>query len=451
MDDGKMYDKMQVIVLGVNHKRAPLVLRECLAFPPCDLPAALQELSQRVPEGAILSTCHRVELYAAAPDAGRARAELKRFWSEQRGVPLWEFEPHLYFLEGAKAAQHLFSVAAGLDSAIIGEPQILGQVRESLRQGLHHHSIRGVLSTLFRQAITAGKRARTETGIGRNAASVSYAAVELARQTCGDLRSSRVLLVGAGKMGELAAKNLLDKGVAGIAVVGRSRERARQLADQCGSTVTLSRLEDALRECDIVISCTSAPHHVIRKAMVERVTKERSGRPLFIIDIAVPRDVEPAVGEVPGVRLYNIDDLESTVAANVRERREEARKVAPIIDQEVAAFERWLATQRVVPTIIALRQRAEAIRQSELARTSAVLDRLSAADRRRIEALTLAIQKKLLHDPIALLRAEAAEGNSLESAQAIHQLFALRTAREPQRRSEGPAARRRAERGYAQG
>lgn len=450
MDAGKMYDKMQVIVLGVNHRRAPLVLRECLAFPPCDLPAALQAMNSHVPEGAILSTCHRVELYAAAPDAGRARAELKRFWSEQRGVPLWEFEPHLYYLEGSKAAEHLFSVAAGLDSAIIGEPQILGQVRESLRQGLHHHSVGGVLSTLFRQAITAGKRARTETGIGRNAASVSYAAVELARQIFGDLRSSRVLLVGAGKMGELAAKNLLGKGVASIAVVGRSPERARQLAVQCGSAVTHSRLEDALRDSDIVITCTSAPHHVIRKAMVERVTKERSGRPLFIIDIAVPRDVEPAAGELAGVHLYNIDDLESTVAANVRERREEARKVAPIIEQEVAAFERWLAIQRVVPTIIALRQRAEAIRQSELARTSAVLARLSAADRRRIEALTLAIQKKLLHDPITLLRAEAAAGNGLETAEALRQLFALRAPKAPEESPKTPARGRSTERGCLQ-
>ncbi len=416
---------MQVLALGVNHRRAPLVLRECLAFPACDLGPSLEAMQSYVPEGAILSTCHRVELYAAAPDLGRAKAQLKRFWSQQRQVPLWEFDPHLYCLEGTNAVEHLFGVACGLDSAVIGEPQILGQVREALRQGIEHHSTGAVLAALFRQAVIAGKRARTETGIGRNAASLSYAAVELARQTFGDLRSSRVLLVGAGKMGELTAKNLLDKGVLEIVIAGRTPERARQLALECGGAVALDRLEDALLDCDIVVTCTNAPHQVIHRQMVERVMRERGGRPLFLIDIAVPRDVDPAVGELPGVRLYNVDDLEETVTANLKERRAEARKVAPIIEEEVAAFERWLATQRAVPTIIALREHAEAIRQSELARTSAVLARLSEPDRQRIEALTLAIAKKLLHHPIALLRAEAAAGDGHATAQALRQLFAL--------------------------
>jgi glutamyl-tRNA reductase len=297
-----------------------------------------------------------------------------------------------------------------------------------------------VLSALFRQAITCGKRARTETGVGRNAASISYAAVELARQTFGDLRSSRVLLVGAGKMGDLATRALLEKGVAGITVVGRTPERAKQLALRCGCAVALSQLEDALRDCDIVITCTSAPHHVIRKEMVERAVLQRDGRPLFLIDIAVPRDVEPVVGEVAGVHLFNVDDLESAVAAGMRERRAEARKVLPIIEEEVALFERWLVTQRIVPTIVALRERAEAIRQSELARTSAVLARLSEPDRRRIEALALAIEKKLLHHPIALLRAEAAAGDGLQTAQALRYFFGLDIPRSPTKRTTRASA-----------
>jgi len=416
---------MQIVVLGLNHRRATLALRESLVFPAYDLGPALEAMKRYVPEGAILSTCHRVELYAAAADAHKAEAGVKQFWSKQRGVPVSDFEPYVYNFAGRRAVEHLFNVACGLDSIIIGEPQILGQVREALRQGLEHHSVGSVLSALFRQAITAGKRARTETSIGRSASSISSAAVELVRQALGDLRSSRVLLVGTGEMGELAAKNLVDSGVAGLSVVGRTPERAQQLARQCGSAVALSRLEDALHECDIVITCTSAPHHVIRKEMVEQAMRERRGRPIFLVDIAMPRDVEPSVGDIHGVKLYNVDDLESAVAANMKGRRVEAQKVSPIVEQEVATFQRWLATRRVVPTISALRARAEAIRQSELARTSAVLARLSEADRQRIEALTLAIAKKLLHRPITSLRAEAASGHGQEAAQALHHLFGL--------------------------
>jgi len=416
---------MQPVVLGVNHKRAPLVLRECLAFPACDLGPALEAMRGYVPEGAILSTCHRVELYAASEDVSHARAQLKRFWSEQRGISTWEFEPHLYYLEGRKAAEHLFNVACGLDSAIIGEPQIVRQVRDALQQGIDRRSVGAVLAALFRQALIAGKRARTETGIDRKAASLSYAAVELARRTFGDLRQSRVLLIGAGKMGELAAKNLIDQGVPEIVVVGRTPERAQQLALRCGNAIALERLEEALRDCDIVLTSTNAPHQVITRRMLEGVMRERGGRPLFLIDIAMPRDIEASAGELPGVHLYNVDDLEDTVSTNLKERRAEARKVAPIVEEEVAAFERWQATQRVVPTIIALRERAEAIRQEELERTSAVLARLSEEDRRRIEALTLSIAKKLLHQPIAHLRAEAIAGDGLVSSQALRQLFGL--------------------------
>ncbi|HEU4759862.1 MAG TPA: glutamyl-tRNA reductase, partial [Dehalococcoidia bacterium] len=263
------------------------------------------------------------------------------------------------------------------------------------------------------------------TGIGRSAASVSSVAVELARRTFGDLRSSQVLLVGAGKMGDLAARNLIDKGVAGIKVVGRSSERARRLALRCGSAVALSRLEEALRDCDIVITCTSAPHYVIRRSVLERVMADRQGRPLILIDIALPRDVEPSAAEVPGVHLYNIDDLESAVATNLNERRAEARKVEPIIAEETARFEAYLNTLSVVPTIKALRRRAEEIRQEELARTAAVLARLPEEDRRRIEALTLAIEKKLLHRPIALLRTGAAGGDGRGTAETLCQLFGL--------------------------
>lgn len=415
----------RIALLGTSIRTSPLDLRERLAFPPNELGAALEAMKERVPQGAILSTCHRVELYAAADSLRPMKTALKRFWAAQRGVPLKGLGSHLYYLEGEQAVRHLFSVASGLDSAIFGEPQILGQVRAALESSLQHRATGSVITGLFRQAVTAGKRVRTETGIGRNAASISYAAVELAREIFGDLRLSRVLLVGTGKMGELAARNLLSKGVAGLAVAGRTPERAQQLALECGGSVALAELEEALPQSDIVISCTSAPHHVIRKEMVERVMQARAARPLFLIDIAVPRDIEPEAGDVEGVHLYNIDDLESTVAANVRERRAEAGAASVIIDEEVAAFQRWLAGRRAVPTIVALHQRAEAIRQAELARTASVLARLPETDRHRIEALTLALEKKLLHQAIARLRAEATAGNACGTDRAVRQLFAL--------------------------
>lgn len=416
---------MRIAMLGVTNKTAPLSLRERLAFLPQELGPALDAMKARVPEGAILSTCHRTELYTAAPSLGRTRAALTRFWSEQRGVPRKGLDAHLYYLEDEQAVTHLFTVASGMDSAIIGEPQILGQVRAALDQSLEHHATGSVLSGLMRQAVAVGRRIRTETGISRNAASISSAAVELAREICGDLRSSHVLLVGAGKMGELAAKNLVSKGVAGLMVVGRSPDRAKQLALECDGAVAMAELEDALPICDIVISCTNAPHYIISGDLAARVMCGRPERPLLLIDIAVPRDIDPAAGEIEGVRLFNIDDLEATVAANVRERHAEAPKVGAIIDEEVAAFQSWLDARRAVPTIAALQQHAESIRQAELARTSSVLARLPEADRRRIEALTLAFQKKLLHQSIALLRAEAASGNGHGTDRAVRQLFDL--------------------------
>jgi len=414
----------QVVVLGLNHRRATLALREALSFPPCDLEGALREMRRYVPEGAILSTCHRVELYAAVEDAKSAEADLKRFWSQARGVPVAEFAAHTYFFTGRKAIEHLLTVAAGLDSAVIGEPQILGQVRQAHRTGMETRSVGPVLDALFRQAITCGKRARTETGVGRNPVSVSYAAVELARKKLGDLRNVHALLVGAGKMGELAAKHLAARGVTQISIVGRTAERVHRLARDCGARA-MGGLEEALLACDVAITCTSAPHHVIKRDLVERVMESRAGRPLMIIDIAVPRDVDPAVDGLPGVTLFNVDELESAIAANLRERRAEAQKVVPIIHQEATAFEAWLNTRAVVPIIRALHEQAEAIRREELWRTRSVLERLPEADRRRIEALTRAIEKKLLHQPIALLRAQAASGNGHEVAEALRRLFSL--------------------------
>lgn len=414
-----------VLALGMNFRRAPIDIRERLAFTGRDLDDSLTELKQCVPEGAILSTCHRVEIYAATNDPAEAGEALEAFWKSARRVGPEEFRPYVYRLVDREAAEHLLTVSCGLDSAIVGEPQVLGQVRDALRRGLVAKSMGRVLSTLFRQALTTGKRARTETGISRNAASIGSAAVEMAGRHFGDLSAARVLLVGAGKMGELAAKSLVDSGASEIAVVGRTLERAQQLAVRCGSAATLTQLEDGLRGCDIVITGTSAPHYVLVRQMVEQAMETRRGRPLLIIDIAVPRDVEPEVAAVPGVRLLNIDDLEETVESNIRERLAEAKKVERIIKEGLAQFDEWMDVLRVVPTITALVRRADEIRDSELARTSEILERLPEQDRRRIEALTLAIQKKLLHRSIMTLRSSAAGGDGIEASRVVSDLFGL--------------------------
>ncbi len=414
-----------IVALGLNYRRAPIDLRERLAFSSSDLDGSLSELKGCVPEGAILSTCHRVEIYAATSDAAEAVKALEAFWKTARRVHPHEFRPYVYRLIDREAAEHLLTVSSGLDSAIVGEPQVLGQVRDALRRGLAAKSIGRVLSTLFRQALTTGKRARTETGIGRNAASIGSAAVEMARQHFGDLSSARVLLIGAGKIGELAAKSLVDRGAAEIAVVGRTLERAQQLAALCGSTATLTQMEDGLRTCDIVITGTSAPHPIMLKQLVERAMDARQDRPLLIVDIAVPRDVEPDVGGVPGVTLLNIDDLEETVESNVRERLAEANKVERIIEDGLSQFDEWMDVLRVTPTITALVQRANEIRDSELARATDVLERLPEQDRERIEMLTLAIQKKLLHRSIMSLRASAAGGDGVEASRVVADLFGL--------------------------
>ncbi len=425
--NGASADPMRIAVLGTSNRTSELALRERMAFPPFDLPPAVAVLGDRVRHCVILSTCQRVEVYVAAPALAGVKTAVRRFWKEQRGVSLKEIDAHTYWLEDEAAVQHLFSVASGLDSMIVGEPQILGQVRNALNVGLEQQTAGHTLAGLFRAALTVGKRARNETAIGRNAASISSAAVELAGQIVDDLGHARVMLVGAGKMGELAAKNLVSRGVAGLAVVGRSPERAQRLALECDGAVAMTQLEDALPDSDIVISATNAPHQIITKEQVERAMLGRPERPLVLIDIAVPRDIEPAAGDVPGVHLFNVDDLDATVAANLNERIGETDLVKAIVEEEALEFQRWLNVRRAVGTIAALRNYAEEIRQAELARTAAVLDRLSDDDRRRIEALTLAFEKKLLHQTISMLRAEAANGNGnhRHAESAVRQLFAL--------------------------
>lgn len=416
-----------IVAVGLNHKVAPVEVRERFAFREETVGTVLDSLGQIASERVVLSTCNRMEVYAVPLRQKQAAVEIRRFLHSLRCPSLAESEvvPYLYALHNDEAVKHLFGVAAGIDSMILGEPQILGQVRDSYELAAARGATGSVLSALFQRALVAGKRARTETGISRNAASVSHAAVELARQIFGEISSRTVLVVGAGEMSELTAKNLVDNGVGSILVVNRTRERAQELAARFGGTALgWDSMGEALLRADIVITSTGSSSTIFGPDLVGAVLRDRRGRPLFLVDIAVPRDVDPAVGQMENVFLYDIDDLQSAVAANLREREKEIGKVQAIVDEEAATFVAWLRCQEVVPTIVALRDRLEQIRQGELARYGARLS-LGERERNAVEALTQAMVNKILHGPTVRLKAQANDGACGLYVDAVRALFDL--------------------------
>lgn len=416
-----------VVAVGLNHKTAPVEVRERFAFDADGVKGCLESLEGVARERVVLSTCNRTEVYAVPLRPRHAAAEIRRFLHSARcpDLPASEVAPYLYALHNEDAVNHLFAVASGIDSMILGEPQILGQVKEAYEVAADRGAVGPILSVLFQRALAVGKRGRTETAISRNAASVSHAAVELAGEIFGDISSRVVLVVGAGQMGELAARNLVDNGVKTILVANRTRERAEELAASFGGRVVgWESLGDALSSSDIVITSTGSPRPVFQPALVESAMRRREGRPLFFVDIAVPRDVDPAVGRLENVHLYDIDDLQSVVEANLREREKEVVKVQAIIEEEVRGFVSWLRCQDVIPTIVALRERLEQIRATELARHCSKL-KLSERDRNTIEALTQAIVNKVLHTPTVRLKAQANDGACGLYVDAVRELFDL--------------------------
>jgi glutamyl-tRNA reductase len=428
---------MQILCLGLSHRTAPVELRERLDFPAPALKPALARFGcgrdshpNSITEFAILPTCNRLELYALAPnDTDHQRdlfAALIDFLVETRGVPAVEFEPHLYRHAGSEAVEHLCRVASGLDSMILGEPQILGQVAEAYQNAYRAGAVGPVLSALFRTAIRAGKRARTETAISRNPASISSVAVRLAEQVVGELAGRQVLVVGAGEMGELAVEALRARGVRQIAVVNRTRQRAVELAERWGGeALSFEHLTKAIQGADIVIASTGAPHTIINPAIVRDAVMNRMERPLVLIDIAVPRDVHPDVCEIPNVHLFDIDHLHSRLEGAIAERQNEIPRVEAIAAEEVTAFESWLRSVDILPVITALRAKAESIRQRELARTLRRLPDLDPRVREHIEHLSESLINKLLHEPTLRLRAEAGNGQATEYAQTVRHLFGL--------------------------
>lgn len=398
---------MKILVLGLSHETAPVELRERLAFGADGMKVALGELTKPsgVPEGMILSTCNRVELYAAAPDAESGLTAMREFLCNTHGIGLAELEGRLYAHAGQNALEHIFRVTSSLDSLIVGEPQIVSQVKEAYQTALDAGAAGGWLNRVLHKAFSVAKRVRTETGIATHAVSVSYAAVELARKIFGELDGKTVLLVGAGEMGELAAKHLQKNGAAEILVSNRTWEKAVDLSQQfSGTPVPFEKLAGWLHRADIVISAAAAPHHLITRPMVLDARRTRKHKPVFLIDIAVPRTIEPDVNGLDDIYLYGIDDLRGVVDANMAERRREAAKAEKIVDAEAAEFLLTLGKVELGPTIALLNGKLEGVRKAEIARVASQLASLSPEQREAVERITRGLIAKIAHEPITALK-----------------------------------------------
>lgn len=419
---------MNIIVVGLSHKTAPVEIRERVAFPPTAMEKPLQELLAlpAVIEGVIVSTCNRVELYATSRDAEAGTVQLKRFLAGYHGIPAEELESHLYDYQGEEAIRHVFRVASSLDSMVIGEPQILGQIKTAYGYATEFKTAGLILNRFLHKAFSVAKRVRTETDIASNAVSVSFAAVELARKIFGTLDNKTVLIIGAGEMCELAARHFVNNGVSQVMVTNRTFERAEKLAVEFnGRPIPFDDFPDHLPQVDIILTSTGAPNFILGHKKMEEVIRRRKNKPMFFIDIAVPRDIDPKVNDIDNVYLYDVDDLQGVVQANLKERHKEAKKAESIIDQEIGQFHRWLSSLEVVPTIVSLRNRLEAIRRGELEKTFGNLKDLDKKERKAIEALTSAIINKVLHQPITVLKQSQNDASGDSYVDAVRALFDL--------------------------
>jgi glutamyl-tRNA reductase len=418
---------MRLLTVGVSHRTAPVELRETVDFTRGGIEPALAALSSRGigRELVVLSTCNRAEIYAAAESDSAADA-LGRFLSEYHGVAHDRLTPHLFVHRGADVARHLFRVSAGLDSMVVGEPQILGQVKHAFAKAAEHKCTGALTNRLFSAAFTVGKRVRNETGLGEGAVSVSYAAIALAKKIFGDLKGLDVLILGAGEMAKLTGVHLRAHHVGQLSLASRTLATAELLASRLGGrAIPWSSLDQALGAADIVVAATGANEPVLTLDRIEDVMRPRRNRPLFLIDIAVPRDVEPDVGQIDQVFLYNIDDLQTIVRENLARRKAELDRAEAIVTDEVHRFTTWMQSREMVPTVVALRQRFEAIRQSELRRLESKLAGLPPDARARVDEVTRLIVEKLLLTPTEQLKAVSDDAMAATYADALHRLFSL--------------------------
>jgi glutamyl-tRNA reductase len=418
----------ELLALGVSHKTAPLDLRERLSLTEGRAVSALAELTAAagIHEAAAISTCNRTELYLIVSDPVEAESTALGVLTRQAEIRPTELLGHLYSLRAGDAARHLLRVTAGLDSMILGEAEIQGQVKRAYELALVEGATGPILNRLFRGALSAGGRAREETGISEKGVSIPSVAVELARRAIGDLSASRVLMVGAGETAELVARALTARGVETVFVANRHYDRAIGLAQRFdGTAVRFEELPTQLLAADIVVSATNSPHHIVERDGLEQVMAERSGRPLLAIDIAVPRDIEAACREIPGVTVHDIDDVQQIVERNASGRESESRRAELIIEAELDRFERWLAALEVVPTITALRERGDEVVRRVMAENENRWESLGGADRARMEAMAKAIASRLLHEPTVRMRRAAGDEEAYNYVSALRELFGL--------------------------
>ncbi|HFK1431430.1 TPA: glutamyl-tRNA reductase [Bacillus cereus] len=419
---------MHILVVSVNYRTAPVEFREKLTFQAAELERAMTTLQNQksVLENVIVSTCNRTEIYAVVDQLHTGRYYIKKFLADWFQLEIEEVAPYLTIFEQDGAIDHLFRVTCGLDSMVVGETQILGQIKDSFLEAQQVKATGTIFNELFKQVITLAKRAHSETAIGESAMSVSYAAVELGKKIFGELTDCHVLILGAGKMGELALQNLYGSGARKVTVMNRTLSKAEIMAEKyMGHAKPLSELQCALLEADILISSTGASDYVITKEMMTKVEKMRSGRPLFMVDIAVPRDIDPAIDELEGSFLYDIDDLQGVVEANRAERLKEAEKIQFMIEEEIVLFKTWLSTLGVVPLISALRDKALAIQSETMESLERKIPNLSDRERKVISKHTKSIINQLLKDPILVAKEIAAEEGADEKLALFAKIFDL--------------------------
>lgn len=419
---------MHTIVVGVNHRTAPVEIREKISFVEAELPQAMQTLQQQksILENVIVSTCNRTEIYAVVDQLHTGRYYVKRFLADWFGLSLDSLSSHLIIRENDGAAEHLLRVSAGIDSMVLGETQILGQVRNSFLTAQSIGTTGTIFNELFKQSVTFAKRAHSETAIGENAVSVSYAAVELGKKIFGSLKHKHVTILGAGKMGELAIKNLHGSGAGKVTVLNRTFSKAEELASKFGGEAkSIKELQCALLEADILISSTGASEYVIDYELMQFVERLRKGKPLFLVDIAVPRDLDPRIGDLQNVFLYDIDDLQGIVEANLAERKRAAEEIGLMIEEELVSFKEWLATLGVVPVISALRKKANRIQSETMASIENKMPNLTDRERKILSKHTKSIVNQLLKDPILQAKELAIDKKAAERLALFQQIFGI--------------------------
>ena len=417
---------MYIIAVGLNYKTAPVEIRERLSFNEADLSAATTALKNKksILENVIVSTCNRTEVYAVVDQLHTGRYYIKDFLSEWFQIDKEEFTPYLFFYEQDGAIEHLFKVICGLNSMVLGETQILGQVKNSFFMSQEVSATGTIFNHLFKEAITLAKKAHSETEIGSKSVSVSYAAVELAKKVLGDLKNKHVLVVGAGKMGKLAIENLYGSGATKVSVINRTFEKAQDLAQQFnGQAKTLQELQCAIVEADILISSTGSKDYVITKDMMLAIERMRKGRPLFMVDIAVPRDLDPSIADLDSVFLYDIDDLEGIVEANLAERKKAAENIMLMIEEEIVRFNEWVNMLGVVPVITTLREKALSIQKETMMSIERKMPNLTERERKILNKHTKSIVNQLLKDPVAQAKEIAAQPNAAEQLELFKKIF----------------------------